>query len=168
MDLKGVSFLFGESELILLLRLLRCKNIPFPRYEDEIDTEAALEELREDQLVSGSWEALAVDQVIAFLLRAMDEASFCLYVFGGGYAAIFDTMLASIVLQKRGERWVIAPFQAFADARIFMLNSLQGLQVPCMLTVRSWEHAETLQFRTTKELIKAAEELLPLEGRDGE
>lgn len=163
MKLDSVSFLFDKSELILLLRLLECKNIRFPSREAEIDTEAALERLWEDQLVSGSWEALAVDQVVAFLLRAMDGATFCLYASGGGYAAIFRTALASIVLRKCGERWQVTPFQAFADARIFMLKSLRKLKIPCVLTVCNGGRTEILHFRTIKAAVEAAKELLPVE-----
>lgn len=163
MDLDSVSYLFDKSELILLLRLLGCKNILFPPLEDEIDTEAALEQLREDQLVSGSREALAVDQIIAFLLLAMDSAHFRLSVSGGGYTSIFKAALASIVLRTRGEQWLIAPFQTFTDARISMLHSLRGLQTPCKLTVCNKDSVETLYFQTSKALIKTAEELLPIE-----
>ena len=166
MDLDRVSFLFDKSELILLLRLLGCKSIPFPSLEDEIDAGAALERLREDQLVSGSREAIAVDQVIAFLLCAMDSADFCIYVSGGVYTAIFRTASVSIVLWERGERWLIAPFQTFADARIFMLNSLRGPQAPCTLTIRGNGCTKTLHFQTTKAAIKVAEELLPVEGEE--
>lgn len=163
MDLDRVSFLFDTSELILLLRLLGCENIRFPSEKDEINAEAALERLREDQLVSGSREALAVDQVIAFLLLAMDGADFCLRASGGGYAAIFKSELASIVLRKRGERWLVAPFQTFADARSFLLRSLRGLRAPCILAIRKKDSTETLRFKTVKAVIKAAEELLPAE-----
>ena len=163
MDLDSVAFLFDKSELILLLRLLRCENIPLPWGESEIDAEAALERLREDHLISGSQSALAVDRVIAFLLLAMDSAPFSLYASGSGYAAIFKTASTSIVLRERGGRWLIAPFPAFSDARIFMLDSLRGVQSPCMLTVRSEDGAETRCFQTTKAAISAAEELLPAE-----
>lgn len=163
MDLDSVSFLFDKSELIFLLWLLKCKNIPFPSWEDQIDAESAMERLREDQLISGSRKALAVDQVIAFLLLAMDSASFCLYASGDRYAAVFRAASASIVLRERGERWLIAPFPTFSEARIFMLDSLQGLQAPCILTVRSKDGIQTLHFQTTKEVISAAEGLLPAE-----
>ena len=163
MNLEDVSFLFDNSELILLLRLLRCKNILFPSQEDEIDAEAALEKLREDQLVSGSREALAVDQVIAFLLCAMDSAAFCLCVSGGGYGAIFRTVLASLVLQSHGERWLIAPFRTFAGARLSMLRVLRKLRGPCILTLRNREHTETLQFQTSNEAVQTVEALLAIE-----
>jgi len=163
MDLDNVAFIFDKSELIFLLRLLKCENIPFPPREDKIDAEAALEHLREDQLISGGQKALAVDQVIAFLLLAMDSAAFCLYASGGGYAALFRAASASIVLRERGERWLIAPFPTFPDARIFMLDSLRGLQSPCILTVRGKDGVETLHFQTTKAAIRAAEELLSAE-----
>lgn len=126
MNLEGVSYLYDHDELVLLLRLLGCQNMPFPSWEDEIDADSALVKLREDQLVSGSREALAVDQVIAFLLCAMDSADFRLFAPDGGQAALFRTELASIVLSKRGERWLISPFQAFADAQNFMLDLQQG------------------------------------------
>ncbi len=166
MELDNAAFLFDKSELILLLRLLKCENIPFPPQEDKIDAEAALERLREDQLISGSRKVLAVDQVIAFLLLAMDSAAFCLYVSGGGHAAVFKAASASIVLRERGERWLIAPFPTFPDARIFMLDSLRGLQAPCTLTVRGRDDAGTLHFQTTKAAIRAAEELLPAGGEE--
>ena len=162
MKLDSVSFLFDKCELIFLLRFLGCKNIRFPSREDEIDTQTTLERLWEDQLVSGSWEALAVDQVVAFLLCAMDGAGFCLYASGGGCAAIFRTALASIVLRKCGERWRITPFQTFADARISMLKSLRRLQVPCILTVCNGGRTEILHFQTSKAAIEAAKELLPI------
>lgn len=160
MDLDGVSFLFDKSELILLLRLLGCENILLPLQGEEIDAEAALERLREDQLISGSWEALAVDQVIAFLLLAMDSAAFRLYAFGGGFAAVFRTGFASIVLRKHGEQWLIMPLQFFSEARISMLNSLKRLQAPCILTVCSRDSVKTLHFKTTKAIIETAKELL--------
>lgn len=161
MDLDSVAFLFDKSELILLIRLLKCENIPFPRGGDKIDAGTALERLREDQLISGSRKALAVDQVIAFLLLAMNSAAFCLYASGGGYAAVFMAASASIVLRERGNRWLIAPFPTFPDARTFMLDSLRDLQAPCTLTVRRENGAETKHFQTIKAAIRAAEELLP-------
>jgi len=163
MELDNVAFLFDKSELVFLLRLLKCENIPFPPLEDKIDAEAALERLREDQLVSGSRKALAVDQVIAFLLLAMDSAAFCLYTSGGGHAAVFRTASASIVLRSRGGRWLIAPFPTFPDARTFMLDSLRGLQAPCKLTVRGKNGAGTLHFQTIEAAVRAAEELLSAE-----
>ena len=161
MELDNVAFLFDKSELILLFRLLKCRNIPFPPPEETIDAEAALERLREDRLVSGSREALAVDQVTAFLLLAMDRAAFCLYASGGGRAAVFRTASVSIVLRERGDRWLIAPFPAFPAARALMLDSLRGLQAPCILTVRGRDGAEALHFQTIKAAVQAAEELLP-------
>lgn len=163
MELDSVSFLFSEAELILLFRLLGCKNILFPSREAEIDAETALECLREDRLVSGSREALAVDQVIAFLLLSMNSAAFCLYASGGGYAAVFRTAFASIVLWKRGEQWLIAPFPVFSEARISMLNFLHGLQAPCTLTASGKDGVKTLHFQTTEAAITAAEELLAME-----
>ena len=163
MELDSVSFLFDKSELVLLLRLLGCETITIPFQGDKVDTEATLERLREDQLISGSREALAVDQVTAFLLLAMDGAPFRLDVSGGGYIAIFRTVSASIVLQKRGERWLMAPFPAFSDARIFMLNALGELQPPCILTIRSKGGIENLRFQTKKALAEAAGKLLSVE-----
>lgn len=163
MKLNGVSFIFDKSELPVLLRLLGCENILFPSLEDVIDFEAALEQLRENQMISGSREALAVDQVIAFLLLTMNGADFCLYISGGGYIAIFKAALASIVLQKRGERWLVTPFQTFAGARTFLLKSLGRLQAPCLLTVRGKERTETMHFEITEAVITAVEELLPVE-----
>lgn len=163
MNLDSVSFLFNTPEMILLLRLLGCDNIRFPPQEDTIDTEAAMERLREDQLISGSRKALVVDQVIAFLLLAMDGAPFCLYASGDGYAAIFRTASASMILRKRGEQWLIAPFQTFADARKSLLDSLRRRKVPCSLTVCNRENVETLHFQTINAMIKAAQELLLVE-----
>lgn len=163
MELDNVAFLFDKSELIFLFRLLKCENIPFPSPKEKIDAEAVLERLREDHLISGSREALAVDQVIAFLLLAMDRAAFCLYAAGGGHAAVFKAASVSIVLRERGDRWLIVPFPAFPDARAFMLNSLRGLQAPCILTVRGRDGAETLHFQTIKAAIRATGELLPAE-----
>ncbi|MDE7244338.1 MAG: hypothetical protein K2O18_10250 [Oscillospiraceae bacterium] len=163
MELDSVSFLFEKSELILLLRLLGCESITIPSEGDDVDTEGTLERLQEDQLISGSREALAVDQVIAFLLLAMDGAPFRLEVSGGRYLAVFKAASVSIVLQERGVRWLIAPFPVFSEARMFLLRALEKVQPPCSLTVHSKSGIEQLRFQTKKALAEAAGKLLPVE-----
>ncbi len=116
MKLDTVSYCYTEAELAALLELLGCEELPFLHLCAAEDG-AALAGLEADQVVCRSGGRVVVDRIAAFLVKSLDGCENYVCARGEqGYAGLFYTPAASLVLTKAGARCAIHPYPAFPPA----------------------------------------------------
>lgn len=122
MQIESVSYMFVESELAALVKLLQCSAVPHCAIK--ADAEAGLARLEKSQLITRCGEQWLADKLAVFLVKTICSAErYVCMASAEAYVGLFYTPEVTLLLAQKGERWVITPFQTLAQGRQALMES---------------------------------------------